>query len=115
MIYTNKEKKLFSSCYDGNIRIFNFNNGLLIKKIKINQIIFQICLINNDYLFVGCGNNKIKIIDLKDESIIQDLPGCGHKNSVVNIKKIIHPSYGECLISQGKNYDKIILWVLDYK
>ena len=107
----NKDKELYTSSYDGNIRIFNFHNGILLKKIKINQILFEICLFKNDYLFVGCGDNKIKIINIKDETIIMDLSG--HNNAVVNIKKFFLPPYGECVLSQGKNYDKIILWVLN--
>ena len=109
----NNEIKLFSSCYDGTIRIFNFHSAILLKKIKINQILFRFLLWNKDYLFVGCGDNKVRIINLKDELIISELTG--HNNSVVDIKKIILPFYGECIISQGKNYDKIILWVLDNK
>ena len=109
----NNEIKLFSSCYDGTIRIFNFHSSILLKKIKINQILFRFLLRNKDYLFVGCGDNKIRIINLKDELIISELSG--HNNSVVDIKKIILPFYGECILSQGKNYDKIILWLLDKK
>ena len=111
MININKDIELFTSCYDGNIRIFDFHSGKLLKKIKINQIIFQFCLFKNDYLLVGCGDNKIKIININDGTIINDLPG--HNNPVVNIKNIYHFSYGECILSQGKNYDKIILWILD--
>ena len=112
MIYKNKDINLISSCYDGNIRIFDFHSGILLNKIRVNnQVIFEICLCKNDFLFIGCGDNKIRIINLKNGLIIKDL--FKHNNAVVNIKKIIHPFYGEYIISQGKNYDKIILWVLD--
>lgn len=32
----------------------------------------------------------------------------GHNQEVTSIKKILHPKYGECLISHGIN--DIILW-----
>ena len=35
-----------------------------------------------------------------------------HDNYVLTIKKINHPSYGECLISQGFKKDKIKLWII---
>jgi len=35
----------------------------------------------------------------------------GHNNEVITIKKIIHPLFGECMISQGLEKDQIKLWV----
>ena len=101
--------ELIESCWDGNIRIWNFNTGKLLKKIKINyDFINSICLWNSDYLFIGCSDKKIKIIDLNKGKIIKELES--HKNNVTTVKKIFHPLYGECLISQGANNDPIILW-----
>lgn len=101
--------RLVESCWDGNIRIWNFHTGKLLKKVKINDdSINSICLWNDDYLFVGCSDKKIKLIDLYKGKIIKELEG--HKNNVVSIKKINHPQYGECLISQGANKDPILLW-----
>ena len=34
----------------------------------------------------------------------------GHNDKVLTVKKIIHPQYGECMLSQGNYDDKIILW-----
>ena len=35
----------------------------------------------------------------------------GHVDMVCTVKKIIHPEYGECLISQGYKLDQIKLWI----
>ena len=102
--------QLIDSCIDGNIRIFNFHSGLLLKKILIcNNILFAICLWSNDYLFVGCDDNTIKLVDLKNELIIKSL--IGHENRIISIKKLNLFKYGECLISQGWKSDQIKLWI----
>ena len=85
IIHKNNVINLISSCYDGNIRIFNFHSGNLIKKLKVhNQIIFEICLWKNDFLFVGCGDNKIRIIDLENELIIPFSSQLYHSLYIIN-------------------------------
>ena len=103
--------KLIESCYDGNIRIWNFHTGELIIKIQIsNNWLYGICVWNDSYLFVGCSDKTIKLMELKDGFIAKNLKG--HNNSVLTIKKLKHPKYGECLLSQGYNEDQIRLWIL---
>jgi WD40 repeat protein len=100
---------MIESSLDGNIRIWNFHSGLLLKKIKVNNYgLFGICLWNRKYLFVGSDDNTIKLIELKNGKVIMSLT-C-HNNYVVTIKKIYHPKYGECLISQGLKNEQIKLW-----
>ena len=97
-----------SSC-DGNIRIWNFHSGYLLNKINIiNGWLYGICLWNNEYLFVGCEDKTIKLIDINNKKIIKILEG--HKDHVLTVKLINHPKYGECLISQGAGNDQIKLW-----
>ena len=92
----------------------DFHSGNLLNKIKfINCDLHGICLWNNDYLFVGCSPkkaNKAKIIliDLNTKNIIKNL--FGHNIKILTIKKIIHPKYGECLISQNHEDSKIKMW-----
>ena len=102
--------ELIESNKDGNIRIYNFHSGLLLSRIKVgNNSLREICLWDNEYLFVGCDENKtIKIIDYNNGIIIKELKG--HKNKVLSIKKIIHPKYGKCLLSQSAFIDSINLW-----
>ena len=55
-------------------------------------------------------NNSIKLIDLNTKKVIKDLNG--HKKRILSIKKIIHPKYGECLISQDADDSQIKLWII---
>ena len=83
LIVNDKEDiiKLIESCYDGNIRIWNFHLGELINKIKINNAIYGFCLWSNTNLFIGCIDNSIKLIELRRGIIIKSLEG--HKNRVL--------------------------------
>jgi WD40 repeat protein len=102
-------KKLIESCSDGNIRIWNFHSAALLKRIKVfDDWLFGICLWNKDYLFVGCKNTMIRLVDIKEGYIIKYLEG--PKSGIFTIKKIIHPKFGECLLSQGYEGDQIKLY-----
>ena len=102
--------ELIESSYDGNIRIWNFHSGELLNKIKVSDdCLREICMWNNEYIFIGCNDSIIKIIELKNEKIIKELKG--HKNEIISIKIIDHPKYGKSLISQGGGDDNIKLWI----
>ena len=102
--------KLIESSGDGFIRIWKFHNGLLLNKIFSGKNELRgICLWNSDYLFVGCTDNTIKLIEINNGIIIKSLTG--YNNEVCTIKKIRHPTFGECIISQGWENDQIKLWV----
>ena len=101
--------KIFDSCNDGNIRIWNFHSGSLINKFNVDeQALRSICLFNDYYLFVGCSNNTIKLLDLNSGLILNNLSG--HNNHVITIKKINHPKYGDCIISQNFFKSTIKIW-----
>ena len=107
--------KLVVSCIDGFIKIWNFHSGEILETIKVFGVFLHgICLINNNYLAVGCGDKSIKTIDVNKKRVIKVL-NC-HKD-VYCIKNFIHPLYGICLISQGmtdyiyEKNDDIILWI----
>ena len=107
---TDKIIKMIESSCAGIIRIWDFHTADLLNKIQINkEWLYSICLWNKDYLFVGCFDKNIKLIELKTKKIIMDFEG--HTEKVLTIKKIIHPKYGECLISQNANKSHIKLWV----
>ena len=113
IINNNKKEnlELIDSSEDGNIIIWDFHNGNLLKKINITKnMLYGICLWNNRYLFTGCGDNYIKLIDLNSGKIIKEFKN--HKIYSVTIKKLIHPLYGECLISKGLFNDQITLWTI---
>ena len=96
--------ELIEFSFDGNVLIWNFHSGELIKRIKISEDWLFRCLLNNDYLIVGCGDKNIKIIDLKNEKIIKDLKG--HNNHIICIKKIK-------LRNNYLKVDQIKLWIIN--
>ena len=71
--------------------------------------LFGICLWDENYLFVGCKDTSIRLIDLKDGFIVKYLEG--PKSGVFTVKKINHPKFGECLLSQGYEGDQIKLYL----
>ena len=102
--------KLIESSGDGYIRIWKFHNGTLLNKISAgNNELRGLCLWNSNYLFVGCTDNTIKLVEIKNGLIIKSLTG--YNNEVCTIKKIVHPNFGECIITQGWENDQIKLWV----
>ena len=109
-IFKSKEIiKLISSCDDGILRIWEFLSGKLLKKIDISEKkLRSICLLNENYAFVGCLDNTIKLIEINEEGkTIMTLSG--HNDKVCTVKKIILPKYGECIFSQGFD-DCIKIW-----
>ena len=114
ILVINKNKiKLIDGCDDGIIRIWNFHSGLLINKIESGKGLFKIfslCLWNNNYIFVG-SKDTIRLIELKNGLIIKEFKG--HNKYVCTIIKIIHPKYGELLLSQNSLDSNINLWSND--
>ena len=105
-----KITKLIESL-DGNgiINIWNFHLNELLRKIECsNKSLRCIVLWNSDYLFVGCGDKTIKLIEIENGRIINSL--IGHNKNVCSFKIIFHPTYGKCIISQGHENDQIKLW-----
>ena len=110
IIINDKEEiiKLLECSYDGDIKIWNFHSGELLNKlIIIYNNLYGICLWDNEYLFIGCEDGSIKLLNIKKGKIIKNL--IGHKKRVLNIKKINHPLYEECLVSQDNDY-QMKLW-----
>ena len=102
--------KIIESSFDGYIRVWNFHTAKLLNKIKIcNEHLYGICIWNNKYLFVGCEDKIIRLVDLNEEKVVKDLKG--HSTYIVTIKKILHPKYGDCLISVGNFYEQLKLWI----
>jgi len=98
--------KLIGSSDKGYINIWNFHSGECLDSIFIyNRPIISICLWKNDYIFTGALG--IKLLDLKNHKIT-DIIKYG-LSSINIVKKIIHPVYGECLISLEKK-NIIKLW-----
>ena len=103
--------KLVESEFYGSVRIWNFHSGNIIKKIDICRRIplVSMYLWNENYLLVSCVDNTIKLVDFKNYALIKSFSG--HNNEVCTIKKIVHPTFGECLLSQGLANEQIKMWV----
>ena len=102
--------KLIESSWDGVIRIWNFHSAELLRRINSsNNKIYGICLWNNKYLFVGCYDKTIKLIDIKIGKVVKNL--VGHNYEILTIKKLSHPKYGECIISQSWLKEQLKLWI----
>ena len=107
----NNTINLIESGFDGNIRLWNFYSGDLLKKIKICKWLTGICLWNNDVLFVGCYDKSIKVVDIKNSIIIKILQG--HTDWVLTLKMVNLSKYGKCLISHGRKKDQIKMWIIE--
>ena len=109
-----KAVNLIESSGDGVVRIWNFHTGVLLKKIMTyNKRVLGICLWSDNFIFVGCEDKMVKLIDIKNGEVINNL--VGSNDVVINIKKITHPKFGDCLISQGIKDSQIKLWIKKFK
>ena len=102
---------LIESGFDGNIRLWNFHTGDLIKKIRICKWLTSLCLLNDDVLLVGCYDKSIKVVDIKNGVVINCLQG--HTDWVLTLKTINLSNYGKCLISHGRKNDQIKIWIIE--
>jgi len=98
--------KLIESCYDGNLRIWNFHSGDLLQKIKVGVGGLQsICFNNNGDLIVS-NNKNIKMINLNNE-FITDL--IKTNKNIISVK-IICFQYDEYIIFQGQENNQISIY-----
>ena len=104
-------EKLVECEFYGTIRIWNFHTGNIIQKIDIcrRTPLVSLCLWNENYLLVSCVDNTIKLVDFKNYALIKSFTG--HNNEVCTLKKCIHPTFGECLLSQGLANEQIKMWI----
>ena len=105
-----KKVLLIDSDLEGYIRIWNFDNAKMLRKYLIGEKLKLrgMCLWNENYIFVGASDKNVKLIDLRNGEIIENLK-C--YDNISTIKKIYSYIYGECLLLQGKsNNGQIKLW-----
>ena len=105
-----KEVELIESDTFGYVRIWDFNKGIIIKKLFIEKKmrLRGICLWNYKYLFIGADDKKLKLIDLENDIELDSLK-CN--DYICTVKKINCSKFGECLIFQGKiDHGQIKLW-----
>lgn len=97
-----------------NVLIWNFHSGALLRKLDVyNDWTYSICMWNSHYIFIGCMDAKIILVDVNKGKIVKRLEG--HKEKVLTIKKFKHFKYGEFLISQDAGDNDIKLWLIQKK
>ncbi len=111
---TKNQQILIESDGNGYIRMWEFHTGNLIKNIpsSVSLNLRGICLWNDDYLLAAGNDYQVKLFDLSVGKFIKSFKG--HTSTVCSIEKIVHPKYGECLISQGLD-GKLKLWITNQK
>ena len=97
--------------FNGELRIFNFHTGDLIysnlKRGKFNGF----CYWNDNYFFVPTNYKRFCLLNSSsDKNVIYFK---GNNSEIYFIVKLIHPKYGECLMTIG-DYS-IQLWIIEKK
>ena len=107
----NDNEYLFSCSTNGYINVWDLYNKNIYKTINSDNCrLMSIIEWNDKYAIVSDLNNSIKIIDIGKLNIVNKIEG-KYTEGIKCIKKIYHPTYGESLLSAGR--DKIIkLWTI---
>ena len=101
--------KIIGSCFDGYIRIWDFDSGDILKIIYAeHKGLIGICTWNDNFLFCGTNDKLLKVIDLNKGIVLKKYRGLN--DILCTLTKFNHPIYGECLITQGLLNDQIKLW-----
>ena len=101
---------LFESDGKGDVRLWNLENHQLIKNIKCQSVSLRgLCLWNQKYILAASSDKCFKVIDLEKGELVCSVSG-QHNNSMCTVKKIVHPLYGEALLT-GSIDGTIKLWI----
>ena len=108
----NYDEYLYSCSMNGIINIWDLHQKILINSIFINNnFLSQIIQWNEKYIIIINGNkNNISVLDLESGIIISQI-FARHEKGIMNIKKVVHPIYGESLLSCGLEGD-IFIWTI---
>ena len=100
---------------DNYIRMWNFHSGELLRSIFVKNdnllsynMIFSMCVWNENYFFVGSSDESLKLLKTDTGEIVKNLNDINCE--IIALKKLVHPLYGECLISQSRQNSQIKLW-----
>ena len=94
------------------IYIYNLNQKILVNSINVGGwSLYNIVRWNDQYILAIDSYEKLlKIIDINQGKAITCYSNI-HSIGITSIKKIVHPVYGESILTSGKD-NKIKLWTL---
>lgn len=96
----NETTYLFESDGNGVIRIWNYETVKIFKKMSVASCSLRgIVLWNEKYIVAASSDKSFKFFNIEECSLEYSLT-C-HENVLCSIQKIIHPKYGECLITSA--------------
>jgi WD40 repeat protein len=98
--YMNEKPYLFETDGHGYLRIWDIHTGLIYKKIQASGTNLRgLCLWNDQYILAASSDKGFKIFDLTTFDLKSTKNG--HENVVCSIEKIIHPNYGEVVLTSA--------------
>ena len=101
---------LFESDGNGYVRLWNLENNTLMKTICCMSCSLRgLCLWNSQYIIAASSDKSFKVIDFVNEKCVTSKSG-QHANSLCSVRKIMHPKYGEALLT-GSIDGSIKLWI----
>ena len=105
----NDIETLFESDGNGYVRLWNLENNTLMKTIFCASCSLRgLCLWNSQYIIAASSDKSFKVIDFVNEKCVTSKSG-QHANSLCSVRKIMHPKFGESLLT-GSIDGSIKLW-----
>jgi len=96
----NKKILLFESDGNGYLRIWDYDTVTLYKKIHAPGCNLRGILLWNDKFLIAASSDKcFKIFNIEEEKVISS--SSLHSNVLCTVQKIIHPIYGESLLTSS--------------
>ena len=92
--------------FNGEIGIYNFHTGDLLFKDRAGG--YGFCYWNENYIFASQNHYRFALINISSPKIKKYFNA--HEDQVDKIIKLIHPKYGECLITIDQYKTK--LWII---
>ena len=90
--------------------MWNIETKTIYKSVHIkNCNIRGMCFWNNQYILAASNDKTFKIINIEKEEVVSSQ--IHHNNVVRSLQKVMHPLYGESLVTSGMD-GKIILWTI---
>ena len=104
---------IHSNLSDTKIKIYDFHKGTTLKTIYGGARVYEVCLWDSEYLFVG-NRDDIKLINIKEGKIVKSIANSNAGGlNYIGVKLLDHPQYGKCLITQAQ-YGQISMWCINH-